>query len=188
MSQLRAKINARKVTTGEIRINFPILFKPRQEEDGTEKYSVMVLIPKEDAAGTMEAIRAAEKQAIEDGMAGVWGGKRPQTIDSIVRDGDEDYDLDDRPEVEGHWVLNVRTKFAPQVVDARLAAVTDPEAVYSGCYGRVSMTAFPYKTRGKTGVSFALGNVQFLRDGERLGGRANARDEFTAVETAEDFI
>lgn len=185
---MQASVTDKKVLTGRVRLNYPILFEPRTEDDGSEKFSIMLMIPKDDAQGTLKALRAAEEQAIADGVSGVWGGKRPATIYSVIRDGDADYDTDERPEMAGHWILNVRTKFRPGVVDAGLERITNPEAIYSGCYGRVTATAFPYKNRGKTGVSFALGNVQFLGDGARLGGRPSARDEFTPVDVEVDFI
>lgn len=42
--------------------------------------------------------------------------------------------------------------------------------VYSGMYGRVNVTFFPYAFGGKKGVGCGLGPVQKLRDGEALGG------------------
>lgn len=38
------------------------------------------------------------------------------------------------------------------------------------------------------GVAAGLGNVQKLRDGEPLGSRVNARDEFEAVDAEDDFL
>ena len=38
------------------------------------------------------------------------------------------------------------------------------------------------------GIAAGLGNVQKLRDGEPLGSRANAKDEFEAVDAEDDFL
>ena len=40
------------------------------------------------------------------------------------------------------------------------------------------------------GIAAGLGNIQKLRDGESLGGRTNAEDDFDAVEVddEEDFL
>ena len=70
------------------------------------------------------------------------------------------------------------SKTRPGIVDEDLNAVLDPTQVYSGCYARVSINAFPYSNSGNKGISFGLNNVQFLQDGEPLGGRTRAEDDF----------
>ena len=56
----------------------------------------------------------------------------------------------------------------------------NPEEIYGGCYGRVSINFFPFKhDLGNAGVAAGLNNVQKLEDGERLGGnRATAEQDF----------
>ena len=101
-----------------------------------------------------------------------------------LRDGDTD-----RPEDEaygGCMFLNANSKQAPQIVDRQVQPILDQSEVYSGCYGRVSITFYAYNSNGNKGVAAGLGNVQKLRDGEPLGSRANAKDEFDAVDDGED--
>ena len=50
--------------------------------------------------------------------------------------------------------------------------------VYSGCYGQISVTFYSFNTTGNRGIAAGLGNIQKLRDGEPLGGKANAAEEF----------
>ena len=45
-----------------------------------------------------------------------------------------------------------------------------------------------YNSNGNKGVAAGLGNVQKLKDGEPLGSRANAKDEFEAVDAEDDFL
>ena len=66
--------------------------------------------------------------------------------------------------------------------------ILDQSEVYSGCYGRVSITFYAYNSNGNKGVAAGLGNVQKLKDGEPLGSRANAKDEFEAVDAEDDFL
>ena len=47
---------------------------------------------------------------------------------------------------------------------------------------RASLRPFTYDTNGSKGVSFALQNLQKLRDGERIDGRLRPEDEFEAIE------
>lgn len=69
----------------------------------------------------------------------------------------------------------------PSVVDQNVQDIIEPSQFYSGCYVKVSYNAYAYDQKGNRGVSFGLNNVQKIRDGEPLGGRARASDEFTAV-------
>ena len=84
--------------------------------------------------------------------------------------------------------LNANSKQAPQIVDRQVQPILDQSEVYSGCYGRVSITFYAYNSNGNKGVAAGLGNVQKLRDGEPLGSRANAKDEFEAVDAEDDFL
>ncbi|HKJ88554.1 MAG TPA: ssDNA-binding protein, partial [Gammaproteobacteria bacterium] len=47
---------------------------------------------------------------------------------------------------------------------------------------RASVRPFAYDTQGNRGVSFALNNIQLLRDGERLDSRVAPEEDFDAVE------
>jgi len=90
---------------------------------------------------------------------------------------------------EGSVFINARSDSKPQLVmpykdpdTGKPAPVTDPEIMYPGARVRASLVAFGYDTMGNKGVSFALGNVQWLGDGERLDSRVAAADEFDVVE------
>lgn len=169
--------SATKVVTGKVRLSYCHLFEAYTNDPEKEaRYSVTILIPKSDTA-TMDKVRKAEAAAKEEGK-GKWGGKIPSNVSSIIHDGDEEADLDRNPEYEGHFYMAMSSKQRPGVVDQDLNAVLDPTKVYSGCYARVSINAFAYNSNGKKGVSFGLNNVQFLEDGEPLGGRTRAEDDF----------
>ena len=45
-----------------------------------------------------------------------------------------------------------------------------------------ALRPFSYDINGSRGVSFALQNVQKLRDGERIDGRLRPEDEFDAIQ------
>ena len=68
---------ATKVVTGLIRMSYVNIFKSRSFSDGQDaKYSMCILIPKEDKA-TIKKIKAAIEEAVQEGIASKWGGKRP---------------------------------------------------------------------------------------------------------------
>ncbi|WP_278600881.1 ssDNA-binding protein, partial [Clostridium tertium] len=76
---------------------------------------------------------------------------------------------------------------APQVVDSKVEPILDQSEVYSGCYGRISVTFYGYNSNGNRGIAAGLGNIQKIKDGEPLGGRVSAVNEFGTVED-EDFL
>ena len=75
--------------------------------------------------------------------------------------------------------MNASSKDAPQVVDRHVQPVTDPMMVYSGCYCNVSVNFYAFNANGNRGVAAGLGNVQFVKDGERLSGKASAESDLT---------
>jgi hypothetical protein len=172
-----------QVVTGKCRFSFVNIFEPRAMKDGDEpKYSLTVIIPKSDTK-TVEAIKAAIQAAAENGAQRHFGGRVPTNVNHTFKDGDtETNDMGDLqkekyPEYEGNYYIRLSTKFPPKVLDANRNEILDPTEVYSGCYGRVSMTFFAYSGDGKRGVSACLNNVQKLEDGDPLTNRLSG-DEF----------
>ena len=68
------------------------------------------------------------------------------------------------------------------MVDRKVNPVVDPMMVYSGCYCNVSVNFYAFNANGNRGVAAGLGNIQFVRDGERLSGKASADADFDALE------
>jgi hypothetical protein len=171
-----------KVVTGKARLSYVNVFKPRASNPGQEpKYSVCVLIPKTDKA-TVDKVKGAVKAAAEAGI-GTLGGKIPANLKSPLRDGDTERDS---AEYKGHYFINANSKQQPGVVDAQVQAILDPNELYSGCYGRVSLNFYAYNQEGNKGIGAGLQNVQKLADGDPLSGRSRAEDDFTAAD--EDFL
>ena len=172
---------ATKVVTGEVRLSYCHLLEPQSSFEGqAPRYSVVLLIPKTDTK-TVEALKAAQREALENGKSSKFNGTIPKNWKNTMRDGDEDADLERNPEYSGHYFMNVSSKTRPGIVDANLNQVMDAGEVYSGVYARVSINAFPFNTQGNKGVSFGLNNVQVLGKGEPLSGVTRAEDDFSAV-------
>lgn len=165
------------VTTGEVRLSYVHLFKPYAFQPGQEeKFSCTILIPKSDTE-TMARINNAIAAATEKGVSDKWNGVRPPVIPNPVYDGDGIRPSDGMPfgpECKGHYVLTASAKvdYPPEVVDAQLNPVINQSEIYSGIYGRVNISFFPYAFGGKKGIGCGLGPVQKTRDGEPLGGSA----------------
>lgn len=165
------------------RFSFLHCWEPDSVNGSEPKYSVSAIIPKTDTA-TVNAIKAAIEVAKKE-SASKWGGKVPPNLKLPLRDGDID-----RPEDEayaGCYFLNANSRQAPQMVNSRVEPITDQNEVFSGCYGKISVTFYGYNSNGNRGIAAGLGNIQKLRDGESLGGRAKASEEFDSVQD-EDFL
>ncbi len=174
--------NATKVIV-PCRFSYLHCWEPDSVNGGDPKYSVSAIIPKTDTK-TINAIKAAVEQAKKDSIS-KWGGKIPANLKLPLRDGDID-----RPDDEAYansYFFNANSRQAPQVVDARIQPILDQSEVYSGCYGKISVTFYGYNSNGNRGIAAGLGNIQKLRDGESLGGRSSAADDFETEED-EDFL
>ena len=158
-------------------------WEPDSVNGGDPKYSVSAIIPKSDTK-TINAIKAAVEQAKKDSIS-KWGGKIPTNLKLPLRDGDID-----RPDDEAYansYFFNANSRQAPQVVDSHVQPILDQSEVYSGCYGKISVTFYGYNSNGNRGIAAGLGNIQKLRDGESLGGRTTAAEDFETEED-EDFL
>jgi ssDNA-binding protein len=192
-----------KVVTGKVRLGYPHLFKAKaQEEGGDPKYGVEILIPKSDTK-TVAKIRAAQNAAAQSEKGRKLLGDAVPTFGSekfphkkftdTLRDGDDEDENDGRPEREGHWFMNVRSseQYKPGVVDKNREPIVDHTSVYGGVYGRVSIAAFAFETKGNKGVSFGLNNVLILGYGEPFGApreeaEAAFDDDFEDDEAPDD--
>jgi hypothetical protein len=189
MSQKANVLNDTQVVTGEVRLSYVNLFEARKisEKDKEAKYSVTILIPKDTPAGqkTIADIKIAIKKAAEKGAQKHFGGRIPTNLDAIstLRDGDTAVnDLGDlkkikNTELEGMMYMRLASKFAPKVLNAQKQEILNPLEVYSGIYGKVSMTLFAYSGDGRRGISAVLNNVMITRDGEPLTSMLTG-DEF----------
>jgi hypothetical protein len=181
MSNTKSK-SATKVVI-PCRISFANIWQPKSINGSEEKYSVSCLIPKSDKATLMKIHKAVEA-AKEDGKARKWNGKIPPNLKLPLRDGDIE-----RPDDEnyaGHMFLNATSKEAPQIVDRRVQPIMDAMECGSGDYCNVSVNFYGFAASGNKGVAADLGNIQKVKDGERLAGKASAASDFDEIEGEDD--
>jgi hypothetical protein len=176
-------MNKTKVVTGTVRLSYANVWEPKSINGGTEKYSVSLIIPKSDKK-TIDAINKAVDAAIEEGIA-KFGGKKPNkaAIKLPLRDGDTE--RDDEAYVNSYFV-NANSTTPPQIVDQNVNPILNRSEVYSGVYARVSINFYAFNTNGNKGVACGLGNIQKVRDGQPLGNRSSASDDFTAIDDSAD--
>ena len=165
------------------RISFANIWEAKSINGGEEKYSVSCLIPKEDKTTLMKIHKAVE-EAKEAAKSKKWGGRIPPNLKLPLRDGDID-----RPDDEnyaGHMFFNAASKDAPQIVDRKVQPILDPMECGSGDYCNVSVNFYGFAASGNKGVAAGLGNIQKVRDGERLAGKASAASDFEELDVEDD--
>jgi hypothetical protein len=165
------------------RFSYVKLSKPESFGDSDPKYSISLIIPKSDK-DSVAKIKKAIENATSYGISDKWGGKKPANIKVPLRDGDTE--RADRPEYKDSYFLNASCKTKPGVVDRNRQEITDLEEVYSGCYGYASINFYAYKSNGSTGIACGLNNIMKVKEGEPLGGRVSAEEDFADVKVDED--
>lgn len=163
-----------KVITGKVRFSYANVFEPKSINGSDPKYSVSLIIPKEDKV-TIDKIKAAIEVAKKEGLSKL-GGKIPANLKTPLRDGD--IDRPDDPAYANSYFVNANSTIRPGIVDANLQPIIDSTEFYSGCYGRASIVFYAYNANGNKGIACGLQNLQKLEDGEPLGGRSRAEDDF----------
>ena len=181
--------NPTKVITGvNTRWSYVNAWEPKSINGGAPKYSVSLIIPKSDTK-TLEKIRAAIQAAYEEGQSKLKGNGRSvpaiSALKTPLRDGDAE-----RPDDEAYansYFVNANSGTAPGIVDADRNPILERSEVYSGVYGRASINFYAFNSNGNKGIACGLNNLQKIRDGESLGGKSRAEDDF-AEEDEDDFL
>ena len=155
---------------------------------GKLKYSLRLIIPKDDTA-TVEKIRRAMRAAYDDGAERLRNedGTLPpfEAIQLPLQDGDAP-GIRVQPEVyAGHWYINSNSDSAPHIIDENHEPVITHSRVYSGVYGRVSVTFYAWRHGEKYGIACGLNNLQLIRAGEPLGTRSTAEEDFADIDEEE---
>ena len=179
-----------KVITGvKTRWSYANIWDPKAPlGGGTPKYSVSLIIPKDDTA-TVNKINAAIQAAYEEGQSKLKGnGKSVPPLSAIktpLRDGD--IERPDDPAYAGCYFVNANSASKPGVIDADRQPIIERSEVYSGVYGRASINFYAYNVNCSKGIACGLNNLQKIKDGEPLGGKASAEADF-ATEDDDDFL
>ena len=180
--------NPTKVITGEARLSYANLWEPKSINGGAPKYSVSIIIPKSDTR-TIAKVKAAIEAAYREGETKLKGNVKTVPALSVLktplRDGDTE-----RPDDEAYadsYFINANSATAPGIVDSACETILERSQIYSGVYARASVNFFAFNSNGNKGIACGLNNIQKLRDGDPLGGKSRAEDDF-ATDDDDDFL
>lgn len=181
-------INPTKVITGvKTRWSYANVWQAKSINGGMPKYSVSLIIPKNDTK-TVTAVKNAIQAAYEEGQSKLKGNSKSvpalTAIKTPLRDGDAE-----RPDDEAYkdsYFINANSATAPGIVDAARNPIIEHSEIYSGVYGRASINFYAFNSNGNKGIACGLNNLQKISDGEPLGGKTRAEDDF--ADEDEDFL
>ena len=148
------------------------------------KFSVSLFVPKSDTA-TVAKIQAAIEAAYKEGESKLKGNGRTVPALSVIKTPLRDGDIErpDDPAYANAYFINANSATAPGIVDAACNPIMNRSEVYSGVYGRASISFYAFNANGNKGIACGLNNLQKISDGEPLG----AESDF-ATEAEEDFL
>lgn len=181
--------NPMKVITGpDTRWSYANVWEAKSINGGAPKFSVSLIIPKSDTR-TIAKIKTAIEAAYREGEAKLKGNGKTvpplSVLKTPLRDGDTE-----RPDDEAYanaYFVNANSGTAPGIVDADRNEILNRSEVYSGVYGRASINFYAFNSNGNKGIACGLNNLQKIREGEPLGGKSRAEDDF-ATDDEDDFL
>lgn len=169
----------------EVRLSYTNLLTARAanaDKPEVLTYSTAILIPKTDTA-TVDAIKAAIKEALADGVAKVWGGKTPKPLKNPLRDGDDERSDDET--YKGMYFINAKGprggQEQPILLDAKGNETVSSDVIFSGVWAKVSLQFYAFDKQGNKGVACGVSAVMSGEHGEPLGNAVtadSARNEF----------
>ena len=181
-------INPTKVITGvKTRWSYANVWQAKSINGGAPKYSVSLIIPKSDTK-TVTAVKNAIQAAYEEGQSKLKGSSKSvpalSAIKNPLRDGD--VERPDDAAYKDSYFINANSTTAPGIVDAARNPIIEHSEVYSGVYGRASINFYAFNSNGNRGIACGLNNLQKISNGEPLGGKTRAEDDF--ADENEDFL
>lgn len=168
-----------KVVTGpNTRFSYANVWEPRKFKGDRAKYSICLIIPKEDGE-TLSKVEQAIAEAYRQGQEKLTVNGKTAALSSLIlplRDGD----MDKREDSVYHhaYYINARSDMPPGIVDGSLNRITEKSGFYSGCYGRASIHFYAFNYDGKMGIACGLNNLQKLADGPALGNWSTPKEDF----------
>ena len=143
MSNNTTKVNnPMKVITGkDTRWSYANVWEAKSINGGAPKFSVSLIIPKSDTV-TVQKIKAAIEAAYHEGEAKLKGNGKSVPALSVIKNPlrDGDTERPDDPAYAGCYFVNANSTTAPGIVDADRNPILVRSEVYSGVYGRASIS------------------------------------------------
>ncbi|MDB4786307.1 DUF2815 family protein [bacterium] len=171
-------MRSEEILTPQFRASFVNVFTPKTTQNGKQKYSVTMLIPKsEDISLLQQTVQSLAQAAYPEQWQYVLQESHP------IKDGDtapykKGKNMGRRmcevnPEMAGCWVVELTSNQKPPLVDHNVQPMIDPGQFHSGHWAWARVNAFSWGGE-YMGISFGLNMLQKVpangRDESPLGG------------------
>lgn len=168
-----------KVVTGTVRLSYANIWEAKSINGGMPKFSASLIIPKSDTV-TINKVIDAIQAAYTEGEGKLKGNGKTvpplATLKTPLRCGDTE--RPDDPAYADSYFINANSATPPGVVDLARNIIPERSEIYSGVYARASINFYAFNSNGSRGIACGLSNIQKIRDGEPLGGKSRAEDDF----------
>lgn len=142
-----------KIVTDLVKIVHVNLINPPEN-----KYSLTIVVSKTQT-DILKKLQSSFEEVIKYNLK-IFGEDFNKEKSQILNDGDftNEYDLKDS------FYFEVLSKEKPGLFDENMNPVMNLDELYDGCFGRVSVTLSPYKTKDISGITCVLNNIQKLKN------------------------
>lgn len=147
-----------------------------------EKFSLNLIFEPEDAAAVYaEILKVAKAQFGDQAEALFASGGLSQPLKDGSKPNKKTLVVD--PTTVGKWVISAKAAADKQPVCVASDGVTalNPAGIYSGCYVRAQISIYTFSMPENQGVAVGVNYVQFVKDGEKLGGGAPTLNEAKSI-------
>lgn len=190
-----------KIHLNNVRLAFPVLFKPEQfNGTGEAAFSCSLLSPEQDPKVTIVHADGKQEQSTLKSVIDQVGQAKWAKGWAAVKKTAEGKDLNCLHDgdlkakyagFEGNMYVSARADAnkRPTVVDRNRSPLTEQDGkVYAGCYVNAILEIWPQDNSFGQRVNAQLLGIQFVRDGDSFGGgsRAAGADEFAEITDGAD--
>lgn len=135
------------------------IFKSISHSNTTDlEYSLIFVIKKNETESIKKLNNSFDKVILLNSK--FWGNKFNKEMIEFLKDGDK---LSNHKYFQNTYYLKLSSKVKPDLVDKDLNPILDLNEFNDGCYGRVSMTMYPFKIQDEFGITYELKNIQKLK-------------------------
>ncbi len=164
-----------KVKISNARLAFPSLFNT----DSYDRYSAVLILEPNNPA--IAAINAAIDKVVKAELK----GKKPGSASLCLRKSEEKANnYEGFTATNYHVSASRKEPFKPnQVIDRDKSEITNPKALYAGCYVNALINVWAQDNSYGKRVNAELVGIQFVKDGEKFGRGSTdvADDDFDSL-------
>lgn len=182
MAKLKLKT---QVVTNAVRLSYVNLFEPGAPDSmNPGKYTVSLIISKNDK-DSLSVIKQAVKNCYEEHKGDTLKGVDFSKCQNVLHDGDQEKPSDTA--YANSYYLSAKANKKPNMYNIDGTMITDPNDLYSGCWGKAIVTFYAYNKGANKGIACAIDGVKKVKDDEPLSGSVVQASDFDDDDNLTDW-